>query len=108
MKPGQPGGEMYGPERLASIVKFHREHISMQIYHRLMEGVGRFVDSGPEFNDMTLVVARVLSDGASAGGFLGGMKLRGTNRRAMSGKVLKTQWYSGEAGCSIHPLQRRD
>ena len=99
---------MYSPEGLARVFKFHREHISMQIHHRLMEDVGRFVDSGPEFDDMALVVAQVLSDCASAGGFLGGMKLRGTNRRARSDKVLKTPWYSGQAGCSIHPLLRRD
>ncbi len=53
-------GEMYGPERLASIVISHRERSSREIHGSIMADLDRFIEDKPQFDDMTLVVGKVV------------------------------------------------
>ncbi|MGB6647520.1 MAG: PP2C family protein-serine/threonine phosphatase [Bacteroidota bacterium] len=53
-------GEMYGLERLAHVVSEHRERPSRRIYSQVLDDIERFVGTEPQFDDMTLVIGKVV------------------------------------------------
>jgi len=53
-------GEMYGLGRMTSIVSAHREKSSVELHGLILEDIEKFVGMEPQFDDMTLVVGKVL------------------------------------------------
>lgn len=53
-------GEMYGLGRMASIVSANHHRSSMELHGLVLEDIERFVGPEPQFDDMTLVVGKVV------------------------------------------------
>ena len=53
-------GEMYGLERLAHVVSEHRQEPPGRIYSQVLDDIERFVGTEPQFDDMTLVIGKVM------------------------------------------------
>jgi sigma-B regulation protein RsbU (phosphoserine phosphatase) len=52
--------EMYGLERLTHVVSEHRQQPLSAIYSQVLDDIERFVGTEPQFDDMTLVIGKVL------------------------------------------------
>jgi sigma-B regulation protein RsbU (phosphoserine phosphatase) len=56
---GNAQNEMYGPERLASLLCAHRDHPTQQIADALLADVSKFQGAQDRFDDETIIVLRV-------------------------------------------------
>ena len=53
-------GEHYGPERLTTVVAENREGPASRIYALVLDDIHRFVGPGPQLDDMTLLIGKVV------------------------------------------------
>jgi serine phosphatase RsbU (regulator of sigma subunit) len=53
-------GELYGFERLAQVVSGHAEKSPKELHSLVMKDVEEFVGMGPQHDDMTLVIGKVV------------------------------------------------